>query len=163
VIVVSDTSPLNCPVFTQHADVLPSLFGRVLVPPAVLAELLHPGTPTAIRAWAQAPPAWLEVRAPAAIDVTLGLGPGEMEANSLAREAKADVVLIDERKGLTVARRCGLFVTGTLGVLEIAAEKALISLPAAIAALRRTTFRVSEELLEAMLQRDRERSGGTRR
>jgi len=163
VIVVSDTSPLNYLVLIQHADVLPLVFGRVLAPPAVIAELLHPGSPAVIQAWAQTPPTWLEVRAPAAIDPSLGLGPGETEAISLARELKADVVLIDERKGLAVARQCGLFVTGTLGVLGIAAEKELISLPSAIAALRQTSFRASDDLLNAMLQRDRERSGGTHR
>jgi len=163
VIVVSDTSPLNYLVLIQHVDVLPSLFGRVLAPPSVVAELLHPGTPPAIRAWAEAPPTWLEVRAPAMVDPRIGLGPGEAEAISLARELQADILLIDERKGVAAARQYGLFVTGTLGVLEIAAERGLIALPVAIAALRQTTFRVSDELLTAMLQRDRERSGGVPR
>ncbi len=156
-IVVSDTSPLSYLVLIQHADVLPALFGRVLAPPAVIAELRHPGTPAAVRAWAETAPAWLEVRAPASLDPTLQLGPGEVEAISLAREVKADAVLIDERKALTAARKCGLFVTGTLGVLEIAAEKGLIALPAAFAALRQTSFRVSDGLLDEMLPRDRQR------
>jgi len=151
-IVVADTSPLNYLVLIRHQDVLPSLFGRVLTAPAVIAELRHPGTPAAVRSWATTPPPWLEVRAPASIDPDLGLGPGEAEAISLARELKADVVLIDERKALTVARECGLFVTGTLGVLAIAAEKGLIALPEAIAALRRTSFRVSREVLDEFLR-----------
>ena len=159
-IVVSDTSPLNYLVLIQHVEVLPALFGRVVAPPAVLDELQHPGTPAAVRAWAAAPPGWLEVRAPASIDPGLRLGPGEAEAISLARELKADAVLIDERKALTVARQCGLFVTGTLGVLEIAAEKGLIVLAEAIAALRRTSFRVSDEILDEVLRRDRKRALG---
>ena len=56
-IVVCDTSPLNYLVLIQHAEVLPSLFGRVIAPPAVMAELQHPGAPTIVRAWAAAPPA----------------------------------------------------------------------------------------------------------
>jgi predicted nucleic acid-binding protein len=160
-IVVSDTSPLNYLVLIQHADVLPRLFGRVLAPPAVVDELRHPGTPAVVRAWAAALPAWLELRAPLSIDPDLRLGPGEAEAISLARELRADAVLIDERKGLIVARQFGLFVTGTLGVLEIAAEKGLIALPRAIAALRETSFRVSGDLLDAMLQRDRNRAEGS--
>ena len=150
-IVVSDTSPLNYLVLVQHQDVLPALFGRVLAPPAVIAELQHPGAPAVVRSWASTPPPWLEVRAPAMVDPDLELGPGEAEAISLARELKADVVLIDERKAFTVARQCGLFVTGTLGVLAIAAEKGLIALPEAIAALRRTSFRVSREVLDDLL------------
>ncbi len=161
-IVVSDTSPLNYLVLIQHVDILPSLFDAVLAPPAVIAELRHPGTPAAVRAWAIAPPAWLEVRAPASIDPHVKLGPGETEAISLALELKADAVLIDERKGLMVARQFGLFATGTLGVLEMAAEKGLIVLSGAIAALRQTSFRASDDILNAMLQRDQRRSGGTR-
>ena len=157
-IVVCDTSPLNYLVLIQHVDVLPSLFGRVVAPPAVLDELQHPGAPAPVRAWASTPPTWLEVRAPGSIDPSLRLGPGEAEAISLARELGADAVLIDERKALSVARQCGLFVTGTLGVLTIAAEKGLLALPDAIAALRQTSFRASDELLDEMLRRDRQRT-----
>lgn len=156
-IVVSDTSPLNYLVLIQHVNVLPSLFGRVVAPPAVVAELRHPGAPAAVRAWAAAPPEWLEVRSPASIDPSQGLGAGEAEAISLARELSADAVLIDERKALTVARQHGMFVTGTLGVLQIAAEKGLITLSEAILALRQTTFRASEKLLKEVLQREVDR------
>ena len=156
-IVVSDTSPLNYLVLIGHADVLPALFGCVLAPPAVIAELRHGATPAAVQTWAAAPPAWLEIRAPEAVVPQMRLGPGEAEAISLAQELHADAVLIDERKAVTMAEQLGLFVTGTLGVLEIAAEKGLIDLPNAIAALRQTSFRVSQHLLSESLQRDSER------
>jgi predicted nucleic acid-binding protein len=158
-IVVADTSPLNYLVLVQYQDVLPALFGRVLAPPAVIAELRHPGAPPAVRSWASTPPPWLEVRTPVNVDPDVKLGPGEAEAISLARELKADVVLIDERKAFTVARECGLFVTGTLGVLAIAAEKGLVSLPEVLAALRRTSFRVSREVLDELLGRGTNSSG----
>jgi predicted nucleic acid-binding protein len=80
-----------------------------------------------------------------------------MEAISLAKEVKADAVLIDERRAAAAAKRFGLFVTGTLGVLEIAADKQLLALPQAIAALRQTSFRVSQRVLDEVLQRDRDR------
>ena len=73
-IVVSDTSPLNYLVLIGHVDVLPALFERVVTPPAVIAEMLHPGAPTPVREWASTPPQWLEVVAPASIDLTLGMG-----------------------------------------------------------------------------------------
>jgi predicted nucleic acid-binding protein len=38
-IVVADTTPLNYLVLIQHEDLLPRLFGRVLISPAVAAEL----------------------------------------------------------------------------------------------------------------------------
>jgi predicted nucleic acid-binding protein len=103
-IVVSGTSPLNYLVLIQHVEILRALFGRVLVPPAVMAELQQTGTPEPVRTWAAAPPDWLEIQAPTAIDPDLRLGPGEVEAICLARELNADAVLIDERKAATVAR-----------------------------------------------------------
>ena len=56
-IVVSDTSPLNYLVLIERVHVLPTLFGRVVAPVAVIAELGHPATPTVVRAWAADPPA----------------------------------------------------------------------------------------------------------
>jgi predicted nucleic acid-binding protein len=51
-IVVSDTSPLNYLVLIQRAEILPSLFGRIIAPPAVMGELQHPGAPTVVHAGA---------------------------------------------------------------------------------------------------------------
>jgi len=97
--------------------VLPQLFGRVLTAPAVIQELLHPLSPAAVRAWAEWPPSWLEVQSPSFVDPTIRLGPGETQAISLARDVKANLVLIDERKATRVALGMGFLVTGTLGVL----------------------------------------------
>jgi predicted nucleic acid-binding protein len=157
-IVVSDTSPLNYLVLIQRADILPALFGQVVAPPAVMAELQHPGAPAAVRAWADAPPAWLEIRTPLSVIPDLGLGPGESEAISLATEIGASAVLIDERKGMAVAKRLGLFATGTLGVLEMAAANSDIDLVEAIELLRGTNFRASAELFDEILDRDRKRT-----
>lgn len=161
-LVVSDTSPLNYLLLIGHEAVLPSLFGRVFTTPGVLRELRHPGSPDPVRDWSGAPPPWLEVRSPAALEPSLRLGRGETEAISLALELQADIVLIDERKGMQAATALGLVVTGTLAVLELASERQLLHLPSAIAALRQTTFRASERLYEEMLRRaaERERRGG---
>ena len=156
-IVVSDTSPLNYLVLIRHEHILPTLFGRVLAPQAVLLELSHPESPGAVRTWASTPPKWLEIRSPSRIDPQIRLGPGEAEALSLAKELKADAVLIDERKGFLAAQKLGLFATGTLGVLKVAAEKRLIQLAPAIDALRRTSFRVPEQLLRELIEQDKRR------
>ena len=63
-IVVSDTSPLNYLTLIGADQVLPSLFGRVLAPPEVLAEMQHAKAPPQVSAWALRPPAWLEVCSP---------------------------------------------------------------------------------------------------
>jgi predicted nucleic acid-binding protein len=100
-IVVADTSPLNYLIRLGHPDILREIYGRVLVPHAVLMEMQHPDAPPEVRAWASAPPAWLEHKQVQQLDGTLAseLGAGEREAISLALEVAADVLLIDERAG----------------------------------------------------------------
>ena len=54
-IVVSDTSPLNYLVLIGADQVLPSLFGRVLTPPEVLAEMQHAKAPPQVQRLGQEP------------------------------------------------------------------------------------------------------------
>ena len=158
-IVVSDTSPLNYLILIGEVDVLPALFRRVVAPPAVVAEMLQPGAPEIVANWAAAPPKWLEVIAPTTFDANLPLGAGEVEAIGLAQKLKADRLLLDERKATLVATRLGLAVIGTLSVLSLAAEKGLLALPAAIAALRQTNFRGPADLIEELLKQDERQHG----
>jgi predicted nucleic acid-binding protein len=158
-VVVADTGPLRYLVLIGHADVLPSLFGTVSVPATVAGELRHPGSPEVVRAWTANPPSWLTVHPdPAGPAEVLGrLDPGERAAIALAHALSAGLLLIDDRAGVTVARRQGLRATGTLGVLADAAAEGLLDLAAAFAALRATNFHHSPALLEALLAEDRAR------
>src|ERR1035438_3010613 len=97
-IVIADTTPLNYLILINHADVLPQLFGRVLIPPAVFEELQQPETPQPVQAWIARPPAWLQVRS-LRYRPDRGLeylDPGEREAIALAQEIQADHLLLDE-------------------------------------------------------------------
>lgn len=58
-IVIADTTPVNYLVLIEAADLLPRLFGKVFIPPAVLVELKDPETPSLVRAWLANAPAWL--------------------------------------------------------------------------------------------------------
>jgi len=71
-----------------------------------------------------------------------GIDAGEMAAIQLAAYLHADLLLMDDRKGVSAAERKGLRVTGTLGILDLAARRGLIDLPATIDRLRETNFRV---------------------
>lgn len=148
-IVVSDTSPLNYLVLARSESALPSLFGRIVVPPAVLTELMHPRAPQLVRQWAAEPPAWVERRVPATSVPSLKLGPGETEAICVARELRADLILIDERRATRRAQELGLVVVGTLGILIMASRHGLISLRSALDALP-PTFRAPEPLLRSL-------------
>ena len=55
-IAVADTSPICYLILIGEVDLLPKLFSQVLVPEAVLAELLHEDAPSAVRSWASNPP-----------------------------------------------------------------------------------------------------------
>jgi hypothetical protein len=59
-IVIADNSPLNYLIRLGQSDLLRNIYGRVLVRRAVLTELTHPEAPAEVRAWASAPPGWLE-------------------------------------------------------------------------------------------------------
>lgn len=157
-IVVADTSPLNYFVQIGCESVLPSLYQRVLIPPSVLDELRHPDAPKVVASWLLNLPGWIEVRPTAGSpDAALAdLDPGEREAIQLAQEQRADLLLIDERRGRLEAKRRGLATTGTLGVLLAAAQKGLIDAAAAYQQLAtKTNFRCSPELQSSFLQRVR--------
>jgi predicted nucleic acid-binding protein len=71
--------------------------------------------------------------------------------------AMVHLLLMDDRAGVAVARAQGIEVTGTLGVLDRAAPRGLVELPAALAALRATNFHMRQELIDALLAQDRQR------
>jgi len=93
-IVIADTSPISYLVSIREIDILPKLYGRVLVPPSVYDELRHPRAPEAVRSWIAAPQAWFEVRATSlAPDEELlkaDIEIGERDAILLAQEFGAD-------------------------------------------------------------------------
>jgi predicted nucleic acid-binding protein len=146
---VSNTSPLRYLIAIEHANLLHSLFDRVLVPPGVAAELADPAAPPAIRDWIASPPVWLEVRRLATapgVEVSASLDRGEAEAIQLASESAADVLIMDEWKGRNVARARGLI--GALGVLGAAYRRRFIDDPMELLAnMRRHGFRARQPLV----------------
>jgi predicted nucleic acid-binding protein len=130
--VVSDTSPLRYFVVTGHVDLLRPVLGPLVVPQQVLSELAHPSAPDAVRNWCSALPIWVPVVDPdEPPDIALGglLDAGEAAAIQLAGELKAEVLLIDKRIGRAEARRRGIPVVGTLGLLLQAFKRGLLADP----------------------------------
>jgi len=159
-LVVADTSPIFYLLSIAHIDLLPQLFGKVFVPDAVYKELCHPAAPPLVRDWVAELPAWADVTAVEAIDdATLQpLGAGERAAITLALSLHADLILIDERKGTAVALGKGFGVTGTLGVLSLAARRGLVDLADSFARLKRTNFRYRQKIMDDLLRQ--QQSGG---
>jgi predicted nucleic acid-binding protein len=133
-LVIADASPLHYLILIASTDILPALFDRIVIPRAVAAELQHPQTPTAVRVWMATTPAWLDIQdVGTAPDASLShLDPGEQEAITLAQALHADLLLMDEWEGRREAERRALTVTGILGVLERAAQRELLDLPATL-------------------------------
>lgn len=159
-IVVSDTTPLRYLIEIEAVEVLPSLFGQIVIPVAVSEELQHPKSPRQIKTWIQSPPTWLEIQSadPSSFIPSIPLDRGETEAIALAVELNANGILMDERAGRSEATRVGLAVIPTLTVLDTAAARGLVDLPEALILLSKTSFRVSPKLLREILERARQAS-----
>jgi len=160
-LVVADTGPLNYLILVEAIDVLPRLFAQILVPAAVYDELAHADAPAPVRTFIAQKPAWLEVRPnPDASDEDAtdpSLDEGERAAIALARSIRADLILMDDRAGVAVAYRHGLTVTGTLGVLDLAARRGLVDLEAIFEKLSATNFRYPPEIMDALLAQHRKK------
>jgi len=155
-IVIADTSPINYLIRIGSIDVLPALYGRVLVPPSVRDELRAASAPEEVKKWIVDPPAWLVVQAPRhgpdAALLQAGLDAGERDAILLAEELGADELIIDELSGRREANQRHLHVIGTLGVLQRAASKGLVDFKQALGRLRATNFRITQEIIDRLLE-----------
>ena len=60
-VVIADTSPLNYLVWIEAVEILPQLYGSVIVPTEVRDELLAAEAPSMVRSWARNLPGWIEV------------------------------------------------------------------------------------------------------
>lgn len=153
-LVVADSSPLNILIRIGLVEVLPALFGRVLMPPFVHQELTDQRSPEVVRQFMEVLPDWLHIAAPVEEVLIPPLDRGEEQAINLALNIHADAMLIDERPGRREAEARGFIVIGTVGILELAANKKLVVLKDAFERLLRTDFRISPHLLRLALERD---------
>jgi predicted nucleic acid-binding protein len=144
---VVDTSPLIALHQIGLLWLFESLYGAVLIPPAVAREAA-PSLPEL--------PGYVQMR-------TLNkpvphgsygvvLGDGEAEAIALALEIGGSQVVLDDSRGRAVAARLGLPVVGTLGLLRAAKLSGHIpAVKGPIAALVASRFWVEPALVKALL------------
>ena len=105
--------------------------------------------------WLQSLPSWFAIKQTIhpPDNVLRLLDQGEGEAIQLAQDERADLLLIDERKGWEEAQRRGLLTTGTLGVLLAGDARGLIDSAGAYERLlSSTTFRNSPKLHATFLE-----------
>jgi uncharacterized protein len=147
-LVVSDSSPVTSLLQIGEGDLLAALFGRVIIPRSVRAELLR---------FHSSLPDYLEPRdvqdQQTADALARDLDRGEAEAIVLAKEAGADYILMDEKRGRAAAELRGLTVIGLLGVLLMAKKAGHVhAVGALIAELKsKAGFFVSEAVERIIL------------
>jgi predicted nucleic acid-binding protein len=116
-LVASNTSPISNLAIIGRLNLLRSQFREIWIPSAVRSELDQLSNSAALKEMQQAlDDGWIKSQAlrgdKVARLLAADLDPGEAEAIALALELSADLILLDERGGRSVAERAGLRVTG---------------------------------------------------
>jgi uncharacterized protein len=116
---IANTSPLQYLFQAGLLDLLPTLYGQVTIPEAVVHELAE-GRTRGISLPDPAACSWIRVAAVRESDLLSlapNLGPGEREAIALAVQTPGSLLLIDDALARRHARLLHLTFSGTLGVL----------------------------------------------
>ncbi|PNW34120.1 UNVERIFIED_CONTAM: nucleic acid-binding protein [Euhalothece sp. KZN 001] len=161
-IIVSDTSPITNLAAIQTLDLLQFLYGSIIIPVAVYNELTQADSKKAVPgatevqtySWIQTRPIQNLQKVNEILVVNSNIHLGEAEAIVLALELKADLLLMDERRGRTLAMSYQLKVTGLLGVLLQAKKQGRIVAvkPLLEQLINDAEFRINDQLYEQVLQ-----------
>jgi predicted nucleic acid-binding protein len=153
--VVCNSGPLIALGILGHVDVLRSLFDEVLIPDAVQGEIAQGGLKfLGVEDFRRA--GWIRVLRPERKDELLGalLDGGEAAVIDLAREQGIELVLIDERKAIKIARDIyGLQPIGTARILVEAKRKKLLpEIAALFQKLRQEGYWIHEDIVQTALR-----------
>lgn len=149
-VIISDTSCLILLTKIGEIDILRQLYNTVTITQDILLE------------YGEDLPDWFEVQQ--VKDhyrqqlLEMQIDKGEASAITLALETTDNIVILDDWKARKVAERLGIFVTGTLGVIIKAKNTGIIpSIKPYLDKIRKTNFRISEELEQIALKEANEK------
>ncbi|RMH21066.1 MAG: DUF3368 domain-containing protein [Acidobacteria bacterium] len=153
---VIDASPLIFLAKLDRLGLLREGAGEILVPPAVWSEVRQLED-EALDRLRHARRSWLQIKKvanPEALAfLRVNLHAGEAEAIALAKEIRAERIVEDDLAARRYARRLGLSIVGTLGLILAARIRGEIpSVAEEIGRLRAVGFRISEQLETAVLR-----------
>lgn len=145
-IVIADASCLITLDNINETDLLPKLFKQIYVTPEVAEE------------GGESLPEWASQRSSlnhSLIDqLSANLEIGEATSIALALALSGCLLIIDEKKGRRTAKRLGIEITGTFGIIMKGFDLGLIDSPNTIVErLERVGFRISEILKGRMRAR----------
>lgn len=157
-IVVSDTTPIISLMKAGQLELLQKLFGIVYIPETVYRELTdNEAFSEEVRMVQECEFLYVQ-KVDNGKSVTIlqnftGLDAGESEAIILADEMNSDVLLMDEHKGWQVAKKLGITITGTIGILTQAFDEGMLTkeeVERCIERLKESGIRVSEKLYQRL-------------
>lgn len=125
--VVSNTTPLISLSKISKIELLKLIYREIIIPKGVFEEYQKGKNKEFYRDISKFD--WIkvtDVENEKTFEFLLDLDKGEAESIVLAKNIKADLLIIDELRGREFARLKGLKITGTVGVLLKAKEKQLI-------------------------------------
>ena len=157
-IVISDTTPIISLMKTNRLHILKEMFNIVYIPNAVYKELIenknYSKEAELIKDCDFIKVIKIENEKSASILMNFtGLDAGESEAIILADEKQSDVLLMDEHKGRQVAKKMGIVITGTIGILAQAFDEKILSkedIKECIELLKKNNIRISEKLYQKL-------------
>lgn len=137
--IISDAS---CFILLEKIDALELLaktYGKITTTPLVAAEITF------------SLPEWVEIVSPTnksiVEDLKRTIDPGEASAIALALEVADATIILDDLKARKIAKRLGLDVTGTIGVLLKSKRDGVIpELRTYLLKIRQTSFRLSKQI-----------------
>lgn len=149
-VIIADTSCLIVLAQIGELNVLKEIYSEVLITPEIEEE------------FKDILPSWVKV-----IEVEdkkrqnileLELDRGEASAIALCLEQEECLLIIDERKGRSIAKKLNIKITGTLGILLKAKELGIIfSISEVIGKLEKFGFWMSDTLKEKVLKQAKEK------
>ncbi len=158
-VIVSNASPIIILSMIRELGRLQELFGSVRITPEIYEEVAtrgrgRPGSAELAAATFFRVQPVSEARRIAEVQAAHQIGLGEASTLVLAKEAGADLVILDDKQARSAARAEGLKLAGTLRVLEWSHERGLIKdLASVYRRLAGTPARIKGELLDESLKR----------
>ncbi len=159
--VISNSSPLIALSKISQLKLLKNLFRKIIIPKAVYEEVVVKGENKAgVNEIKRAVDDWIQIKEikdrkeANVLQAVLDYG----EAEVLAQEINADLLILDNKEPRMFAKHLGFKIVGTIGIILLANKKRIIDKPLEIILeLREKGFYISDSLLNEIIKETKNR------